>query len=57
MCFRIVFEEGRPLKEAIGLAEAQLGRVPEVREFIEFIRGTTIGINHIRNDERRNWCA
>ncbi|QDV33747.1 acyl-ACP--UDP-N-acetylglucosamine O-acyltransferase [Tautonia plasticadhaerens] len=55
--FQVLFEEGRNQGEALDLVTSRLGHVPEVREVLEFIRGTRIGINHIRNEERRNWCA
>ena len=55
--FRILFQEGRSQGEAIDLIQAEVGRFDEVQELLEFVRGTRIGINFIRNEERRNWCA
>jgi len=55
--FRLVFEEGRPRNDALDRVERELGHFAEVRELLDFIRTTKIGINYIRNDERRNWCA
>lgn len=55
--FRTLFQEGRNQGEALERVESRLGSIPEVQEVLDFIRETRIGINHIRNDERRNWCA
>ena len=55
--FSTLFEEGRNQAEALERVESRLGTIPEVQEVLDFIRGTRIGINHIRNEERRNWCA
>lgn len=55
--FSTLFEEGRNQGDALERVERRLGAISEVREVLEFIRETRIGINHIRNEERRNWCA
>ena len=50
--FRILFKEGRPLNTALDRIEADLGRVAEVAEFLEFLRTTTLGINPTRGDHQ-----
>ena len=50
--FRIVYKEGRTLRCAVELVEKDLGHVPEVVEFITFVRGSSLGINPARNGDR-----
>ena len=51
--FRILYKEGRSQNTALDRIEADLGTVPEVKEFITFIRETTLGINPARSGERQ----
>jgi UDP-N-acetylglucosamine acyltransferase len=50
--FRIFYKEGRTQKNAIERIEAEYGTVPEVVEFLDFIRTTQTGINPARGGER-----
>jgi UDP-N-acetylglucosamine acyltransferase len=52
--FRILYKEGRAQRAAVDRIEADLGHVAEVREFIDFVRGSTLGINPARTGERLN---
>jgi UDP-N-acetylglucosamine acyltransferase len=51
--FRILYKEGRSQNTALDRIEADLGTVPEVTEFVTFIRETTLGINPARSGERQ----
>jgi len=51
-CFRILYKEGRTLSSALCRIEADCGTVPEVHEFVQFIRETSIGINPSRDASR-----
>jgi UDP-N-acetylglucosamine acyltransferase len=51
--FRMLYKEGRTQKTALERIEADLGSVPEVTEFVGFIRETTQGINPARSGERQ----
>jgi UDP-N-acetylglucosamine acyltransferase len=42
--YRIIFQSGKLLKEALGQAEQELGEVPEVGHLIEFIRRSERGV-------------
>jgi UDP-N-acetylglucosamine acyltransferase len=53
--YRILYKEGRPRGSALDRIEADLGSVPEVREFVAFIRATTLGINPARDSDRQHW--
>jgi UDP-N-acetylglucosamine acyltransferase len=53
--YRILYKEGRTRKAAVERIEADLGHVAEVREFLEFLRTTTLGINPARDTDRQNW--
>ncbi len=46
--FRILYKEGRTNSSALDRIEADLGTVPEVMEFVMFIRESTLGINPLR---------
>jgi UDP-N-acetylglucosamine acyltransferase len=50
--YRILFKEGRTLKASIERMEADLGDVAEVREFLEFLRTTRLGISPARDNDR-----
>jgi UDP-N-acetylglucosamine acyltransferase len=50
--FRIFFREGRAQTSALERIEADLGTIPEVAEFIAFIRESKTGINPARSVER-----
>ena len=50
--FRVVYKEGRTQPSALDLVEADLGHVPEVMEFLTFVRSSTLGINPARSTER-----
>lgn len=51
--FRILYKEGRPLRAAADRIAADLGHVPEVAEFLGFVRESTLGINPSRSGERQ----
>lgn len=50
--FRILYKEGRPLSAALARIESDLGEVPEVREFLDFVRDSRLGINPARESSR-----
>lgn len=50
--FRIFFQEGRSQSAALERIEADLGTIPEVAEFVAFIRQSKIGINPARSVDR-----
>ncbi len=50
--FRILYKEGRPLRAAAERIASDLGHVPEIAEFLAFVRDSTLGINPSRSDER-----
>jgi UDP-N-acetylglucosamine acyltransferase len=52
--FRIFYREGRAQSAALDLIEADLGTIPQVAEFVAFIRESKIGINPARSVERAN---
>jgi UDP-N-acetylglucosamine acyltransferase len=51
--FRILYKEGRTQNAALERIEADLGTVPEVLEFVTFIRESTVGINPARDSTRQ----
>ena len=51
--FRILYKEGRSQNNALDRIEADLGAAAEVKEFVTFIRETTLGINPARSGERQ----
>jgi UDP-N-acetylglucosamine acyltransferase len=51
--FRMLYKEGRPLGSALDRIEDDLGSVPEVSEFVSFIRTSTLGINPARDSSRQ----
>ena len=55
--FRILYKEGRMLSVALARIEEDFGEVPEVREFVDFIRASKIGINPSREAGRRDWSS
>ncbi len=55
--FQTLLRGGRHHGEALDRAQAEWGRYPEVIEFLEFIRNSRIGVNYVRSEERRLWCA
>jgi len=50
--FRILFKEGRTQASALERIEADLGSIPEVAEFIDFIRASLIGISPAREVDK-----
>jgi len=50
--FRVLYKEGRTVGIALDRIEADFGSIPEVSEFVSFIRGTTVGINPARDGHR-----
>jgi UDP-N-acetylglucosamine acyltransferase len=50
--FRIFFREGRAQGAALEMIDANLGAIPEVAEFVAFIRDTKTGINPARGVAR-----
>lgn len=53
--FRILYREGRPISSALDRISADFGEIPEVAEFIDFVRESKIGINPARSNERENY--
>ena len=51
--FRVVYHEGRLLSAAIDRIEAELGEVDEIREFVTFVRESTLGINPARGEHHQ----
>ncbi len=51
--YRILFKEGRALLAALDQIEADLGEIPEVAEFLNFIRESSLGINPARESSRQ----
>ncbi|MDB5350236.1 MAG: acyl-(acyl-carrier-protein)--UDP-N-acetylglucosamine O-acyltransferase [Planctomycetota bacterium] len=52
-CFRILFKEGRCQSAALDRIDGDLGQVPEVAEFVSFIRESRLGINPARESSRQ----
>ncbi len=52
--FRIFYREGRSQTAALARIEADLGSVPQVIEFVTFIRESKMGINPARSVDRKN---
>ena len=52
--FRILYKEGRTLRVAVDAIYAELGTIPEVKEFVTFIRDSTNGINPARDSDRQH---
>ena len=53
--FRILYREGRPLSSALERIEADFGTIPQVAEFVAFIRQSKLGINPARNNDREHF--
>lgn len=53
--FRILYKEGRPQAAALERIEADFGAIPEVAEFLDFIRESKVGINPVRDSARAHW--
>jgi UDP-N-acetylglucosamine acyltransferase len=43
-CYRLLFRSKLRLEEALARVEAELGHVPEVRYFVEFVRTSERGV-------------
>jgi UDP-N-acetylglucosamine acyltransferase len=52
--FRMLFKEGRSQTVALPLIESELGSIPEVAEFVAFIRESATGVNPCRSVERQH---
>jgi UDP-N-acetylglucosamine acyltransferase len=50
--FRILYKEGRTQSNALERIEAEYGTIPEVAEFLAFVRSTVTGINPAREGAR-----
>ena len=50
--FRVLYKEGRTLRAALERIEGDFSHVPEVCEFLTFVRGSTLGINPARSGDR-----
>lgn len=50
--FRILYKEGRTQSSALERIEADFGTIPEVAEFLSFIRSSVTGINTAREGAR-----
>ncbi|MBX6313253.1 MAG: acyl-ACP--UDP-N-acetylglucosamine O-acyltransferase [Isosphaeraceae bacterium] len=55
--YRILYKEGRTRAAALERIEADLGTFAEVREFVAFIRASTLGINPARDADRQHWAV
>ena len=53
--YRILYKEGRPQHQALDLIDNDFGQIPEVKEFVTFIRTSVVGINPSREINRSNW--
>jgi UDP-N-acetylglucosamine acyltransferase len=53
--FRILYKEGRTQGAALDRIETDYGAIPEVIEFVTFIRQSTVGINPTRDRHRLQW--
>ncbi len=53
--FRILYKEGRGVLASLDRIESDFGAIPEVREFTDFIRSSTLGINPARDALRSSW--
>lgn len=51
--FRVLYKEGRNQRSALDRVTADLGHVPEVQEFVAFVRQSTLGINPARPADRQ----
>ncbi len=51
--FRILYKEGRSQSSAIDRIETDLGNVSEVREFLDFLKKSCLGINPAREATRQ----
>lgn len=52
--FRILYKEGRTQTAALERIEVDLGTIPEVAEFLGFIRESSLGINPLRGSDRKH---
>lgn len=52
--FRILYKEGRTRGNALDRIQADLAGIPEVDEFVAFVRETTLGISPARGAERES---
>ena len=52
IAFRVVYKEGRSQTGALEVLTADLGHVPEVAEFVEFIQTSTLGVSPARDPGR-----
>lgn len=50
--FRTIYKEGRTLRAALDSAELDFGQFTEVKEFVSFVRSSSIGINPARENDR-----
>ena len=51
--FRILYKEGRTQRLAIDRIDDDFGHVPEVREFVEFVRDSQVGISPARPEDKQ----
>jgi UDP-N-acetylglucosamine acyltransferase len=51
--FRVLYKEGRAQSAALDRIAGDLGHVPEVTEFVTFVRESTHGINPARSGDRQ----
>jgi UDP-N-acetylglucosamine acyltransferase len=52
VAFRVLYKEGRSQTAALDLLTADLGHIPEVSEFVEFIRTSKLGVSPARDPGR-----
>jgi UDP-N-acetylglucosamine acyltransferase len=53
--YRILYREGRSRSDALEHIEAEFGTIPEVAEFVRFIRQSRNGINPARTQDRETF--
>jgi UDP-N-acetylglucosamine acyltransferase len=53
--YRILYREGRPIASALDRIDQDFGEIAEVREFVDFIRQSKLGVNPARSNERENF--
>ncbi|WP_435010556.1 acyl-ACP--UDP-N-acetylglucosamine O-acyltransferase [Tundrisphaera lichenicola] len=52
VAFRVFYKEGRSQGSALDLLNEDLGHIPEVSEFVEFIRSSALGVSPSRDPGR-----
>lgn len=53
--YKLTYKEGLTVNEAMNRVESIHGDIPEVMEFVNFIRNSVVGISQARDSSRQNW--